>query len=216
MHSWAHRGFTLDTELRPAFKQDNLFGYFSDYTTSVYTHNYYANLVLFNLTEEIDEFNPRKILFSQGSYLLDEVLDQDYEIAAISQSLISDRTETRTASSLFLSYLNQWLESLRLRRISERFVVPPKIPNTPDLYLLKDATDWIGKQAARLPRPYLSYYHLYPPHAPYVVRRDFADLFIADGYQPVRKPRHFILQGAALKRLFWMKNAWHTTRRSSM
>lgn len=39
VHSWTHRGFTLDTELRPAFKQDNLFGYFSDYTTSVYTHN---------------------------------------------------------------------------------------------------------------------------------------------------------------------------------
>lgn len=67
--------------------------------------------------------------------------------------------------------------------------------------MLEDATDWIGNQAARLSRPYLGYYHLYPPHAPYVVRRDFADLFTADGYQPVRKPRHFILEGGGAEEI---------------
>lgn len=57
-------------------------------------------------------------------------------------------------------------------------------------FLLKESISWIAAQTAAQPEPYLSYFHLLPPHEPYTTRADYIDLFKDDGYEPIYKPTH--------------------------
>jgi hypothetical protein len=57
-------------------------------------------------------------------------------------------------------------------------------------FLVESTTDWLANQIPGQPFPYLSYYHLLPPHEPYTTRADFVDLILGDGYEPLHKPRH--------------------------
>jgi arylsulfatase A-like enzyme len=65
---------------------------------------------------------------------------------------------------------------------------PRGIPNLHNLFfILEQAIDWIMAQVVSLPNPFLAYYHLLPPHEPYMTRKDFVGLF-DDGWAPDPKP----------------------------
>src|SRR3972149_5008494 len=54
-------------------------------------------------------------------------------------------------------------------------------------FLLEDAIDWIQKEVAEVPQPFFGYFHLFPPHEPYMTRKEFVDIF-DDGWEPESKP----------------------------
>ena len=51
-------------------------------------------------------------------------------------------------------------------------------------------------------RPFVGYFHLLPPHAPYRTHRDFYRYFKNDGYAPVSKPEDIFYQGILEKKIF--------------
>jgi arylsulfatase A-like enzyme len=188
---WSHRGFTRGPYIAQPFGNQNLFAYFDDYNTMAYTHNFVADEVLEKLKTGIDQIIPRTTLYIYKSFILNNILSKDYDIATISKRRITNKIEEGYASSLFLSNLTELIGAFRERQLRKNFVSPPKVTGSGDLFLLEDATDWIIEQTKELQGPYLSYIHLFPPHDPYVVRKDFADTFRNDGYKPIRKPKHF-------------------------
>jgi arylsulfatase A-like enzyme len=56
-------------------------------------------------------------------------------------------------------------------------------------FLLEDAIDWIQNEVAQVLQPFLGYFHLFPPHEPYMTRKEYVDIF-DDGWKPEPKPVH--------------------------
>jgi arylsulfatase A-like enzyme len=72
---------------------------------------------------------------------------------------------------------------------------PKGVPNLHNLFfILEDAVDWIIAQLGLMPQPFLAYFHLLPPHEPYLARRDFINKF-DDGWAPAPKPTSFASEG---------------------
>ena len=57
----------------------------------------------------------------------------------------------------------------------------PEIPVVDYPFLLEENVEHILQTAQRSPHPYISYYHLYPPHQPYNTRAEYTNLFRKDG-----------------------------------
>jgi arylsulfatase A-like enzyme len=52
---------------------------------------------------------------------------------------------------------------------------------------MEEAIDWLGANLVNLKRPFLGYFHFYPPHAPYNPRAEFINRF-DNGWVPAAKP----------------------------
>jgi arylsulfatase A-like enzyme len=52
-----------------------------------------------------------------------------------------------------------------------------------------------------MPRPFLGYFHMLPPHYPYVTRKEFYRFFEADGFNPAPKPEHLFTENYSDKEL---------------
>ena len=103
-----------------------------------------------------------------------------------------DLSSDGVATSVFLSRLLE-IDQIRIHRRYED-LFPRGLPVMVGNYnfLLEDSIDWIAAQLDAQPEPFLSYFHLLPPHEPYTTRVDFINLFLNDGYQPVYKPTHIL------------------------
>lgn len=75
--------------------------------------------------------------------------------------------------------------------------------NYKSFYLLEHAIDGIRSLVSSSPRPFLGYFHLFPPHEPYRPRREFIGLF-DDGWVPVAKEPRFFSKGESDEHL----NQW--------
>jgi arylsulfatase A-like enzyme len=188
---WSHRGFTRGTKIAQPFDTENIFSYFNEYYSLAYTHNNVSDEVLKKLSTPLDQHYPKKNLLYYKAPILNNFLKNDFDAAAISKRRITEINEEGYASSLFLSHLTESINAIKERELRKTFIVPPEITGSKELFMLEDATDWMIEQLKELPRPYLSYVHLFPPHDPYVVRNDFANTFVNDDYFPIRKPDHF-------------------------
>ena len=123
VHPWLHRGFNRGLKISPPYDQENLFTLFNDYYSTVYSHNYIADNVLTQLGLGIDYHHEITQLFLNKSYILNELLDKDYDIAAVSRRRIENKYEEGFASSLFFSNLTKFFDAYRERKLSERFVI---------------------------------------------------------------------------------------------
>jgi arylsulfatase A-like enzyme len=56
-------------------------------------------------------------------------------------------------------------------------------------FLLEEMMDTVMDLLGSAPKPFLGYFHLFPPHEPYHPRREFAGMF-EDGWAPVTKEPH--------------------------
>jgi arylsulfatase A-like enzyme len=89
--------------------------------------------------------------------------------------------------------LRYWHKSQVQASYGEQF--PRGIPNLHNLFfVLEDAIDWMSQEIPRFPQPFLAYFHLLPPHEPYMARRDFVDVF-RDGWSPTVKPEAVFSDG---------------------
>jgi arylsulfatase A-like enzyme len=103
---------------------------------------------------------------------------------------------------LFLSHLYQALQDRRDPALKRLF--PRGIPSTGDVssqFLLETAVDWIGERVSRIPRPFVGYFHLLPPHGPYNTSREFYNRFQGDGLTPLHKPDDVFTEGASFETL---------------
>jgi arylsulfatase A-like enzyme len=126
----------------------------------------------------------------------DRLFPEDFNVAFWSEWL-SLRGNEKEPSSLFLALIHRFFRAAhkrdQLREYGELF--PRGIPSLHNmLFVLEDAIDWLGNQLISLPRPYLIYFHVLPPHEPYTTRRDFVNVF-KDGWKPIEKPERFFSEG---------------------
>ncbi len=187
---WTHRALQAKNMVAAPYQDRNLFGVFQDYYRIGYSHNGWANILLEQAKQDMDELVPWKTLFL-GSYdsFLHSLFVNDDDIASVSWTRNVDIKAEGYAYSLMFSHLHRVLQESRDPALAQRF--PRGIPSTGDVssqFLLETAVDWIGARLARLRRPFVGYFHLLPPHGPYNTTHEFFNRFRDDGLRPIAKP----------------------------
>lgn len=198
--SLTHRALAGNSEVIPSLQKNQLFNFFakSDYSSIAYTHNTYTDTLLKQFRQDISEYVPSPELFLSRSFLLDEILKMDYDIALLSKDqVISDKP----SNSLLLSKMISALDKQKREQMENLYGLDfnrgiPIIGDKGNAYfLLEDAIDWITNNIAEVPPPFFGYFHLMPPHSPYRPRNDFIDVFKNDGVEFDQKPDHLFSEG---------------------
>jgi arylsulfatase A-like enzyme len=200
-HPWTHRAFTItenrtieDLTDKNLFAQSQEGGYFTD----GYSHNPYANIFLYQFGKYLDRHTPLKDLFLQSPLFPISLLPKDPDAAALTLKN-TYYNDNNIFSSLFLSGLLRPFAEERIDRLVEKYAdeYPKGIPSLagPEyFYRLEDSIDFIIHSLTANPKPFLGYYHLYPPHAPYSPRKEFVGIF-DDGWEPPPKPDSVFSEG---------------------
>ena len=173
---WTHRALQAkNTGGGRVPGSQSLFGVFEDYYRIGYSHNGWANILLEQAKQDMDELVPWKSLFL-GSYdsFLHSLFVNDDDTASVSWTRNVNIKDEGYAYSLMFSHLHRVLQESRDPALKQRF--PRGIPSTGDVssqFLLETAVDWIGARLSRLRRPFAGYFHLLPPHGPYNTPHEF-------------------------------------------
>jgi choline-sulfatase len=190
MLPWKHRQFVHFNEGGEIFNENNIFSAFENYYRLACTHNPLANDLLgkINRTGNLDNYIPSKQLFLTTDGLITDLFKNDDDIASVSWMRAAKRQDEGFAYSLFFAHLYEPYQNLKIERFKPFF--PRGLPNvsSDNYYLLEQAVDWLGIELKNVPQPFVSYFHLMPPHAPYKTPLDFYDYFKNDGLQFIPKP----------------------------
>jgi len=191
---WTHRAFEHVGEVADAFVNKNIFSLFPDYFRIAYTHNPWANVILKQFTSSLQEYIPlEKFVHSQDSFI-PLMFEGDEDLATVSWTRTIKRKPEGYAYSLFLSHLYglyQNFHETQLKDLEE--VYPRGIPEAiaDSHFFLEETLDGLYSLLQNTQRPYFSYFHLWPPHAPYKTHRDFYGTFDEEDFQPIEKPLDF-------------------------
>ncbi len=192
-YPWSHRALHLHSTVLEPFVRRNLFALFDGlgYHRLGYSHNLLVMSLLHQFQRDLDRFIPTRELCLVDDQLADRVFSADYNAAFWSEWLYL-RGSDAPPGSLYFSWLHRLVRGLHRRRLDLDLLAqfPRGVPALHNLFfLLEDAIDWMVAQIKALPRPYLAYIHLLPPHEPYTTRHDFVDRF-RDGLRNAEKPPH--------------------------
>jgi len=185
---WTHRAFRPNSEVAPAFGSKTIFNVFKNHHRIAYTHNGWAYTLLRQFSQDIDELMPREtLLLNSSDKVIAELFRNDDDIASVSWERAMNTEEDGNAYSLFLSQVFESFKAARTRDIKKLF--PRGLPGEgTEKFLLETATDAIWERLSDLSQPFVGYFHLLPPHAPYSTSLEFFNAFKGDHYQAVRKP----------------------------
>jgi arylsulfatase A-like enzyme len=197
-YPWTHRAIHLHGTVAENLKHRNIFNIFSnkDYFNIAYSHNLLVTSLLHQFSDGLDVFPDTRELCIADDEFADRLFPNDYNAAFWSEWLTL-RGGTTPPSSLYFSMFHRLLRYARKRIVTGEYgdLFPKGIPNLHNLFfILEDAIDWIITQLSILPHPFLAYFHLLPPHEPYLARKDFIDRF-DDGWVPTPKPKSFASEG---------------------
>ncbi len=185
---WNHRALKHGDTVADSYEHKNIFKAFPQHHSMAYTHNMLAETLLQQFSADIDELTPRPAMFLQNDGLVDALFSSDHDIATVSWYRGMKSHLEGHSYSLLLSKFTHLINKLKIIGVEESF--PRGLPyiSGDNTFILENGIDGLQKQLARVPKPYLGYYHFLPPHFPYNTRRDFVGAFENDGFQPVEKP----------------------------
>jgi arylsulfatase A-like enzyme len=206
-YPWTHRAFSLNETIDKRFLTDddhrpqNIFRAFPNHHRLAYTHNPYANVLLRQMVDEIEELIKPEELFFYFNRFLSTLFENDDDIAYLSWLRTFESRRENSTNSLFLSQLlGPVMEKIRqekVKKYADQF--PRGVPSVKDNYfLLEHATDSLANTLIKGPRPFMGYLHFLPPHTPYCTRLDFYQHFKKDGYQTPDKPRILLSENEPL------------------
>jgi arylsulfatase A-like enzyme len=204
---WMHRAFQPGGRVDEAYLDKNIFSAFENYYRITYSHNLWANILLREFRDDLENYVPKNKYFLSGGdpdsdqglllssdNIVENLFSSDEDIALVSWIRAMENEQEGYAYSLFLSplyeeYRDRYYES----RFSElRSIFPRGIPKDDYAnFVLDQATGGIGNLLLTAPQPFMGYFHFWPPHAPYNTHRDFSGHFEGDGYIPPVKPLDF-------------------------
>lgn len=194
-YPWSHRALQMRSLPFSKYADHNLFGLLPDaYHKFAYTQNPLAFALLNQAGSHIHHLEHLPDIARLAQTFSDDWFYHDYYVASEAESLYLKEKYDQPAS-LFLSLFDRWLSERRnrslaadLRKQYSRGPVNCR-PGNPGVFCftLEDAVDWTIRQVQAAPRPFCGYVHVFPPHAPYNPRTEFAQLF-DDGYRPKSKP----------------------------
>jgi arylsulfatase A-like enzyme len=210
-YPWTHRGLHLFGSVARAFHDRNIFSLLSDdYYCSAFTHNTIVSGILNQFQRHIDQITMPRELAILAEPLADRILPKDFYLSFWGERVIRG-SGTDLPDSLFMSFIGRDFDPFTPQDLKRQYgnLFPRGLPNNSvgEFFLLEQAIDWVHKQALELPRPFLGYYHLLPPHEPYKPRTEFIGLF-RDGWAPEPKPVLGFPQGRSEQYLTRMRNQY--------
>ncbi|MBI3159866.1 MAG: sulfatase-like hydrolase/transferase [Chloroflexi bacterium] len=198
LYPWSHRALQPNATVLDGLTGQNLFALLAGagYATLGFSHNLLANILLYQFRGDIREFMlPRQLALVENA-VSDRIFWKDYGVAVRAEEA-SLKPVGQRPNSLLLAGLLQFIQSADEQRVLRQYrdQFPRGLPtNHGMLYRLEDYIDWTIQQVASLPRPFMGYVHMMPPHDPYNPRKEFIGLF-EDGYRPLAKPSHHFQEG---------------------
>lgn len=190
MYPWTHRALNISGLIKRDLAERNIFRAFgNEFHRLAYSQNLYPNHFFNQFSPEIDRLLPATS-FSVANQVLAESFSRDKEAAsrAYDEFLFGDGNPP--ASLVF-----GLAERLLFRRQGFAAQVkeyPNGLPRTaeyPIFYKLKDVFDGLIATITELNSPFLAYFHVFSPHAPYRPTVEFIDRF-NDNWHPIKKPDH--------------------------
>lgn len=198
-YPWKHRSLQLYSPIIPPYVDKNLFRALGDpYHSVTYTHNLVAGTMIYQFLDDLDNFKKTKELCLYDGQLADQFFFNDYDLATWRERIFRGAADLSTyPSSIFYLLLNKEHWQAKRDAIDEQYreQFPLGVPSHHDqVFLLEDAMDWLRDNLEKLPQPFIVYFHLSPPHAPYRPSKEFVGRFDG-GWQPTPKPEHIFTQG---------------------
>lgn len=204
-YPWSHRAFNLGVTVAKEYVDRNVFNLFASngYSTTAFSHNNWAQWQLFRFGDFLNHPVRDKDFFLVYEDELPNFFSGDLILANQAVSLFfSDSGPERYDPLQLINQLRKIIRDNWLpKELRERF--PRGIPSSPDsfrVFLLEDAIDRMVSYIENIPKPYLGYFHFFPPHHPYNTRQEFVDLFLDNRTFP-SKPEHFSVRGKSEKEL---------------
>jgi arylsulfatase A-like enzyme len=196
MLPWQHRAFGFPiTRVQENFRERNMFSLHPEFHRMAYTHNRLADDVLHAMVGDIDERTPISRHLLHNDFWIEKILSHDEDTATVGFLRTLKEQGDNLNYSLFFSKLYQNIVQRQYQTYKKDFPLGLPRFNIDNFFLLEDVIDWMIDTLPSAPQPFLGYYHLLPPHAPYNTRSDFFQIFSKDGYFPVVKPDNFFSQG---------------------
>jgi choline-sulfatase len=191
-YPWTHKATTLLWPISSQYKHRSLFAAFDDYFRLAYTHNPMAGAILEEFSQEIQRLPEVESLYLQAAPAwFRRLFHHDRDAALAAWSRVFAIQTGASGYSLFGSrFIQQEGDRYQLAKLRSDF--PRGLPGLIDnvgAFVIETAIDWLLAELAEIPRPFLTYFHLLPPHNPYNTSAEFADAFKGDGFEPASKPR---------------------------
>lgn len=192
LYPWRHRVIHCWDSLSPQDANKNIFSLINeDYYQTAYTHNDCADILLEQARKEMENYIPRREFYLDTDFIFDELLKSDFRAANLARQLSMFRHIQGLQSSLFIQWVYAILREGKLHQYEPLFPLGlPQMGDSAQRFLLEDSVDGLINLSYNWTNPFLGYFHFLPPHAPYNTRKDFADLFLNDGYEPIEKEIH--------------------------
>ena len=194
---WTHRAFQSNGTVDESFVAHNIFNAFQKYYSIAYTQNPWANTLLEQFKNDINELVPWFSLFlkSFDDNFIHGLFKNDDDIASVSWARNTNIREGGYAYSLLFSHIYQLLREKNVADVKKRFPRGiPSIQSSQNSFTLEDANNWIVERLPLIPQPFLGYFHFLPPHDPYRPPLEFYDHFNGDGFAPPEKPEDAFTQ----------------------
>jgi len=194
-YPWTHRAINYGGQVKSDMVEDNIFHALGkDYHRLAFGQNVWAQFILTQFMADIDTFLSAGT-FGELDYLLSRYLPKDQNMAARALDDFVFKMEREPASVIFglLHKSLYFSDSGRLKPEGYPRGLPQDV-NYPVYFRLEDVFDGLASLLQVLPLPFFTYFHLFPPHAPYRASDNFNNKFL-DGWSPVTKPVHRLGDG---------------------
>jgi arylsulfatase A-like enzyme len=197
-YPWTHRAINLNGLIARDRYQRNSFRLFeSRYHRIAFTQNAFANFLLDQFNQDIDEHLPLGS-FSQLNHYLTNIREKDYppKYEAFDNFLFA-RDLNDTPGSLVLGTLNAYLKERTYQKSQKAGL---QYSRNRLIFDIDQVFSGLASLVADLETSSFCYFHLFPPHEPYSPKDDFRDLF-QNGWQPTPKPKHPLQSNISQERL---------------
>jgi len=188
VYPWKHRALKFYSTLSEEYATKTMFHAFDNYYRIAYSHNPLANALLDQAASSIEEYIPQERFFLTSEAGIHSLFHNDNDIATVGWSRDAKKPEG-SFYSLFFSELYQGYLRNKIAKYTPFY--PLGMPSVEEVnyFVLEDAMDGLGDRLIELPRPFLGYIHLMPPHQSYNTHIDFHNFFANDNVTRPFKPK---------------------------
>jgi len=189
-YPWTHRAINQSGAIEGSIVENSIFRAFGDeYHRVAFPQSVWSSFIVTQFVRDLDWILPSGS-FSEVDYLLNEHFRNDQNRAA---RILDDFVfvPNEAPASLVFGSLQKALYARDLAQIDSDGY-PRGLPhnaNYPLQFRLESLFDGLASLLQHLESPFITYLHLFPPHAPYRATEKFYSTFV-DGFKPLRKPQH--------------------------